>query len=236
MAFISNFFKFFIPFSSRVGSDSLISKSKKLSVGDKGTTIEELEAPDCDGNRPVRLLREPAIEREHSLRNVHGEDQVSPRAHTVHDASKCHICHTTLTLRWKNDEGKTICDACGTHGASRPISMNGILKRSLLDAGYADTNASESSSTSRSTGSDASFHMEHSPTHSPPFPYGSTTQMTAISLGSPKNVEIEADEEVRAKKRRRMSMDSMSEPPAEEPFHETVSDDGHQWDIGCFFH
>ncbi|PPQ69700.1 hypothetical protein CVT24_001200 [Panaeolus cyanescens] len=86
-----------------------------------------------------------------SMRNSHGEGraQVAPRQETVdvirHPpaavAAQCYNCHTTATPLWrKDDEGKTVCNACGLyyklHGSARPISMKSdvIRKRSRHDA------------------------------------------------------------------------------------------------------
>ncbi|KAI5986005.1 GATA zinc finger-domain-containing protein, partial [Pisolithus marmoratus] len=47
---------------------------------------------------------------------------------TCHGSAQCYNCHTTATPLWrKDDEGKTVCNACGLyyklHGSARPISM-----------------------------------------------------------------------------------------------------------------
>lgn len=80
-----------------------------------------------------------------SMRNSHGEG----RAQAVHRQecadvmvpAQCYNCHTTATPLWrKDDEGKTVCNACGLyyklHGSARPISMKSdvIRKRSRHDA------------------------------------------------------------------------------------------------------
>ncbi|KAH6912161.1 GATA-binding factor 6-B [Coprinopsis sp. MPI-PUGE-AT-0042] len=78
-----------------------------------------------------------------SMRNSHGEgrQQAAPRQETVDVMAQCYNCHTTATPLWrKDDEGKTVCNACGLyyklHGSARPISMKSdvIRKRSRHDA------------------------------------------------------------------------------------------------------
>ncbi|TEB06342.1 hypothetical protein FA13DRAFT_1760170 [Coprinellus micaceus] len=78
-----------------------------------------------------------------SMRNNHGEGraQAAPRQETVDVMAQCYNCHTTATPLWrKDDEGKTVCNACGLyyklHGTARPISMKSdvIRKRSRHDA------------------------------------------------------------------------------------------------------
>ncbi|KAH9962510.1 hypothetical protein BGW80DRAFT_1180831 [Lactifluus volemus] len=66
--------------------------------------------------------------------------RVEPRQHLGKNP-QCHNCHTTATPLWrKDDEGKTVCNACGLyfklHGSARPISMKSdvIRKRSRHDA------------------------------------------------------------------------------------------------------
>ncbi|CAA7262300.1 unnamed protein product [Cyclocybe aegerita] len=125
-----------------------------------------------------------------SMRNSHGEGraQAAPRQETVDVmarpsvAAQCYNCHTTATPLWrKDDEGKTVCNACGLyyklHGSARPISMKSdvIRKRSRHDArrgvgaGPEDT-PSASPGVSRRT----SPVRESSPTLAP----DSTTQMS----------------------------------------------------------
>ncbi|KAG1873222.1 hypothetical protein F4604DRAFT_1881012 [Suillus subluteus] len=69
-----------------------------------------------------------------SMRASHGEGRRGGSA-------QCYNCHTTATPLWrKDDEGKTVCNACGLyyklHGSARPISMKSdiIRKRSRHDA------------------------------------------------------------------------------------------------------
>ncbi|KAF9449688.1 hypothetical protein P691DRAFT_790635 [Macrolepiota fuliginosa MF-IS2] len=81
-----------------------------------------------------------------SMRNSHGEGrtQATPRQDPVDvmaQTAQCYNCHTTATPLWrKDDEGKTVCNACGLyyklHGSARPISMKSdvIRKRSRHDA------------------------------------------------------------------------------------------------------
>ncbi|KAG6818666.1 hypothetical protein H0H93_003012 [Arthromyces matolae] len=144
-----------------------------------------------------------------SMRNTHGERaQAPPRQETVdvmgsssstpkvpprssspvHRIAQCYNCHTTATPLWrKDDEGKTVCNACGLyyklHGSARPISMKSdvIRKRSRHDARRGSTSggnglASVSDTPSASPGVSrrASPARETSPTLAP----DSTTQMS----------------------------------------------------------
>ncbi|KAF8900459.1 hypothetical protein CPB84DRAFT_1747457 [Gymnopilus junonius] len=119
-----------------------------------------------------------------SMRNSHGETraQAAPRQEVadVMVAAQCYNCHTTATPLWrKDDEGKTVCNACGLyyklHGSARPISMKSdvIRKRSRHDArrpGASEDTPSASPGVSRRT----SPVPETSPTLAP----DSTTQMS----------------------------------------------------------
>ncbi|KAF8800326.1 hypothetical protein BYT27DRAFT_7236065 [Phlegmacium glaucopus] len=121
-----------------------------------------------------------------SMRNSHGEGraQVVPRQETVDVivAAQCYNCHTTATPLWrKDDEGKTVCNACGLyyklHGSARPISMKSdvIRKRSRHDARRASINGPEDTpSTSPGPSRRASPVREASPTLAP----DSTTQLS----------------------------------------------------------
>jgi GATA-binding protein, other eukaryote len=101
--------------------------------------------------------------------------------------AQCYNCHTTTTPLWrKDDEGKTVCNACGLyyklHGSARPISMKSdvIRKRSRHDARRAangnGSNGSNADTPSVSPGASRrpSPAREGSPTLAP----DSTTQMT----------------------------------------------------------
>ncbi|KAJ7235664.1 hypothetical protein C8J57DRAFT_1194693, partial [Mycena rebaudengoi] len=75
----------------------------------------------------------------------------SVRAEAVDVMAQCYNCHTTATPLWrKDDEGKTVCNACGLyyklHGSARPISMKSdvIRKRSRHDARRGGISASAS--------------------------------------------------------------------------------------------
>jgi GATA-binding protein len=98
-----------------------------------------------------------------SMRNNHGEgrSQAAPRQESSEIIAQCYNCHTTATPLWrKDDEGKTVCNACGLyfklHGSARPISMKSdvIRKRSRHDSRRGSTsgngagNASETPSAS----------------------------------------------------------------------------------------
>ncbi|KAK2462482.1 hypothetical protein APHAL10511_005452 [Amanita phalloides] len=134
-----------------------------------------------------------------SMRNSHGEGrtQSTPRQETVDVMGKlqhgthmgsgssalpaqCYNCHTTATPLWrKDDEGKTVCNACGLyyklHGSARPISMKSdvIRKRSRHDARRGN-NASETPSVSPCISRRPSPAREPSPTLAP----DSTTQVS----------------------------------------------------------
>ncbi|KAG6827220.1 hypothetical protein H0H92_012741 [Tricholoma furcatifolium] len=139
-----------------------------------------------------------------SMRNTHGERaQAPPRQETVdvtglssstpkvpprssspvNRTAQCYNCHTTATPLWrKDDEGKTVCNACGLyyklHGSARPISMKSdvIRKRSRHDArrGGGGNSVSDTPSASPGVSRRASPAREASPTLAP----DSTTQMT----------------------------------------------------------
>ncbi|KAG6369838.1 hypothetical protein JVT61DRAFT_13395 [Boletus reticuloceps] len=93
--------------------------------------------------------------------------------------AQCYNCHTTATPLWrKDDEGKTVCNACGLyyklHGSARPISMKSdvIRKRSRHDARRAGPDSSETPSVSPDGSCRTSPTVERSPTLAP----DSTTQ------------------------------------------------------------
>lgn len=79
--------------------------------------------------------------------NAHGGISGGGRTNTsagTNGSAQCYNCHTTATPLWrKDDEGKTVCNACGLyyklHGSARPISMKSdvIRKRSRHDASAA---------------------------------------------------------------------------------------------------
>ncbi|KAF8064406.1 hypothetical protein FPV67DRAFT_220987 [Lyophyllum atratum] len=139
-----------------------------------------------------------------SMRNTHGEGraQIPPRQETVdvmglsspipklpprcsspvHRIAQCYNCHTTATPLWrKDDEGKTVCNACGLyyklHGSARPISMKSdvIRKRSRHDARRGGNNLSDTPSASPGVSRRASPAREASPTLAPD---SSTAQMS----------------------------------------------------------
>ncbi|KAF8651076.1 hypothetical protein AX16_004938 [Volvariella volvacea WC 439] len=119
-----------------------------------------------------------------SMRNAHGEGrtQVAPRQETVDVMAQCYNCHTTATPLWrKDDEGKTVCNACGLyyklHGSARPISMKSdvIRKRSRHDARRMGNGAPDTPSASPGVSRRASPTREASPTLAPD---SSTAQIT----------------------------------------------------------
>lgn len=74
-------------------------------------------------------------------------------------SAQCYNCHTTATPLWRKDEeGKTVCNACGLyyklHGSARPISMKSdiIRKRSRHDARAQRSSLTDPPSTSNTPG------------------------------------------------------------------------------------
>ncbi|KAJ7918311.1 hypothetical protein B0H13DRAFT_2231279 [Mycena leptocephala] len=185
----------------------------------------------------------------------------SVRAEAVDVMAQCYNCHTTATPLWrKDDEGKTVCNACGLyyklHGSARPISMKSdvIRKRSRHDArrGGASASVSETptaspgvsrraspapggpaSSASNSAGrasptlapdgttthsydsaSELSSALGPKPSYSHPYAYHDqypdALPFASVDVGS----ELDTTAAQRANKRRRMSVDSASEPPS----------------------
>ncbi|KAH9476806.1 GATA-binding factor 1-A [Psilocybe cubensis] len=118
-----------------------------------------------------------------SMRNSHGESRASatPRQEAVDVMAQCYNCHTTATPLWrKDDEGKTVCNACGLyyklHGSARPISMKSdvIRKRSRHDARRSGNGTEDTPSASPGVSRRTSPVRDGSPTLAP----DSTTQMT----------------------------------------------------------
>ncbi|KAI0772361.1 hypothetical protein BD413DRAFT_612527 [Trametes elegans] len=119
-----------------------------------------------------------------SMRNNHGEGraQAAPRQESQEVVAQCYNCHTTATPLWrKDDEGKTVCNACGLyyklHGSARPISMKSdvIRKRARHDARRAGNSISETPSASPGASRRASPNAESTPTLAP----DSSTQQTS---------------------------------------------------------
>jgi hypothetical protein len=118
-----------------------------------------------------------------SMRNSHGEGrtQAPPRQECVDVMAQCYNCHTIATPLWrKDDEGKTVCNACGLyyklHGSARPISMKSdvIRKRSRHDARRIGVGASDTPTASPGVSRRSSPVRDVSPTLDP----DSTTQMS----------------------------------------------------------
>ncbi|KIY69765.1 hypothetical protein CYLTODRAFT_409350 [Cylindrobasidium torrendii FP15055 ss-10] len=124
-----------------------------------------------------------------TMRNSHGEGrtQSAPRQESVDVMAQCYNCHTTTTPLWrKDDEGKTVCNACGLyyklHGSARPISMKSdvIRKRSRHDARRNSNAQPPSSSDTPSASPGVSRRTSPSPAReaSPTLAPDSTTQMS----------------------------------------------------------
>ncbi|THU78016.1 hypothetical protein K435DRAFT_973704 [Dendrothele bispora CBS 962.96] len=132
-----------------------------------------------------------------TMRNTHGEGraQAQPRPETVDVMAQCYNCHTTATPLWrKDDEGKTVCNACGLyyklHGSARPISMKSdvIRKRSRHDARRSGGALAETPSASPGVSRRASPARDTSPTLAP----DSSTSTTPPQLNYqyPENVDF----------------------------------------------
>ncbi|KAF7321170.1 hypothetical protein HMN09_00205200 [Mycena chlorophos] len=189
----------------------------------------------------------------------------SVRAEAVDVMAQCYNCHTTATPLWrKDDEGKTVCNACGLyyklHGSARPISMKSdvIRKRSRHDArrGGPSANAetptaspgvsrraspapgASGSTSSDSTGrsspvlsADTSFDSSTSANESKPptrprgfvnpFSFHDQALNDALPFAS---IDVAADADTRVNKRRRMSIDSASEPPSSATSYSSYND------------
>ncbi|KAJ7873480.1 hypothetical protein B0H14DRAFT_2344147 [Mycena olivaceomarginata] len=203
-----------------------------------------------------------------TMRNTGGGGEgrgQSVRAEAVDVMAQCYNCHTTATPLWrKDDEGKTVCNACGLyyklHGSARPISMKSdvIRKRSRHDArrGGASASVSETptaspgvsrraspapggpaSSASASAGrasptlapdsttthsydapSELSTALGPKPAYGHPYPYHEqypdALPFASVDVGSELEGGNGGAQQQRANKRRRMSVDSASEPPS----------------------
>ncbi|KAI0633089.1 hypothetical protein C8Q77DRAFT_1158510 [Trametes polyzona] len=119
-----------------------------------------------------------------SMRNNHGEGrtQTAPRQESQEVVAQCYNCHTTATPLWrKDDEGKTVCNACGLyyklHGSARPISMKSdvIRKRARHDARRSGNSVSETPSASPGASRRASPNAESTPTLAPDSSTATTT-------------------------------------------------------------
>ncbi|KAJ6529020.1 GATA-binding factor 6-B [Mycena vulgaris] len=193
----------------------------------------------------------------------------SVRTEALDVMAQCYNCHTTATPLWrKDDEGKTVCNACGLyyklHGSARPISMKSdvIRKRSRHDArrGGASASVSETPTASPGVSRRASpapaGHSSHSsasagrasPTLAPDstttHSYDTSSELaSALGTGSPPygrpypyheqypdalpfaSVDVGSElEQARALKRRRMSVDSASEPPSSAASYASYAD------------
>ncbi|PPQ68436.1 hypothetical protein CVT25_007829 [Psilocybe cyanescens] len=125
-----------------------------------------------------------------SMRNSHHSEtraSATPRQETVDVmvrpsvAAQCYNCHTTATPLWrKDDEGKTVCNACGLyyklHGSARPISMKSdvIRKRSRHDARRSGNGTEDTPSASPGVSRRTSPVPDGSPTLAP----DSTTRLS----------------------------------------------------------
>ncbi|KAI6006178.1 hypothetical protein F5J12DRAFT_721183 [Pisolithus orientalis] len=134
--------------------------------------------------------RHPTTSTSHTSTHTSIHASTSSNVHAgTNGTAQCYNCHTTATPLWrKDDEGKTVCNACGLyyklHGSARPISMKSdvIRKRSRHDAssGSGTTSASASPGPScRASPNVDTLDVSESPTLAP----DSTTQPAAYEFG-----------------------------------------------------
>ncbi|KIY53563.1 hypothetical protein FISHEDRAFT_63320 [Fistulina hepatica ATCC 64428] len=121
-----------------------------------------------------KLHKRPRPKTMRSAHGEHGRAQNAPRTDAVEVVAQCYNCHTTATPLWrKDDEGKTVCNACGLyyklHGSSRPISMKSdvIRKRSRHEIRRSVGHFAETPSASPGLSRRASLSRETSPTLAP---------------------------------------------------------------------
>ncbi|KAI6025484.1 hypothetical protein EDC04DRAFT_2573818 [Pisolithus marmoratus] len=136
-----------------------------------------------------KTMRSTQVERHSNTSTSHVPTH--PPTHTPissNSHTQCYNCHTTATPLWrKDDEGKTVCNACGLyyklHGSARPISMKSdvIRKRSRHDASAAAAAAAARRSLNGSSGLGglSGGAGDRSPTLAP----DSTTQPAAYEFG-----------------------------------------------------
>ncbi|KAI6102779.1 hypothetical protein F5141DRAFT_1008162 [Pisolithus sp. B1] len=150
-----------------------------------------------------KTMRSNHAERHSNTSTSHTSTHTSTHTPTSSNAhAQCYNCHTTATPLWrKDDEGKTVCNACGLyyklHGSARPISMKSdvIRKRSRHDAtpgsgssGSGTTSASASPGASRrASPSVDNLDVSESPTLAP----DSTTQPAAYEFGEDGVVNVD---------------------------------------------
>ncbi|KAJ7224569.1 hypothetical protein GGX14DRAFT_651065 [Mycena pura] len=203
----------------------------------------------------------------------------SVRSETVDVMAQCYDCYTTATPLWrKDDEGKTVCNACGLyyklHGSARPISMKSDVTTTATplwrkdDDGKTVCNACglyyKLHGSARPISMKSDVVRKRSRHHarrggasviSPILaPYSSTNSMTfeataselSSALGPSQkpagfgnrypyheaypdalpfaSVDVRSELDARANKRRRMSVDSASEPPSSATSYSSYAD------------
>ncbi|CAK5276797.1 unnamed protein product [Mycena citricolor] len=181
-----------------------------------------------------KLHKRPRPKTMRSVGTSEGRGQ-SARSEVVDVVAQCYNCHTTATPLWrKDDEGKTVCNACGLyyklHGALGMMPGGGSMSNGLAGEGSRITPPGETSNSSgrasptlapdSSTTPGTTKYESVSPElprratyrGALPFQYHHDAFADALPFAS---VDVSADLTLaRANKRRRMSIDSASEPPS----------------------